>query len=435
MQGRHVPTVRLLGRLGLFIVTLLGAAWVPAAARGATYYVRQSAPDDAGDGLTPATAWRHLARLSGALQAGDTAYVGPGLYREELSLRNGGTLEHRITLVGDASGAHTGDPPGAVIVSGAEPVDSSIFRASGDPGVWVADFAAFTVWGVVEMDGDQARYARAVDTKQHAADKLAEVDVVKQLPSSFHYDDATKRLWVHTSDGRVPSAHEIELVERGTGISAVGKPAVVITGFTLRHQARAGISFFNGADDGIAVANVSFGGHQGIEVTHSARVGVYANVLFRNDNSGAYFLDHSNDGMAIGNVCYENVKGIRLGSESTGTLVAENVLFDNLERGLSIEHADRTSARRNRLVDNRSSQLLVIESEYDSDENCFQSAAPDAVAADFFASPADRWKTLADYRAAKGHDRRSTEGGCGSLPAKLDVHVLGKAPPDRARVL
>ena len=50
----------------------------PCVAGAATYYVRQTVGDDSNDGLTPATAWKHFSRLSPAMNAGDTAFVGPG---------------------------------------------------------------------------------------------------------------------------------------------------------------------------------------------------------------------------------------------------------------------------------------------------------------------------------------------------------------------
>ena len=86
----------------------------------ATYSVRHTAANAANDGLSPKTAWKRLSRLRD-LKAGDTAYVGPGLYRDGVDLRNSGTAEARITFIADNAGKYTGDPPGRVMVTGASP--------------------------------------------------------------------------------------------------------------------------------------------------------------------------------------------------------------------------------------------------------------------------------------------------------------------------
>ena len=100
----------------------------------------------------------------------------------------------------------------------------------------------------------------------------------------------------------------------------------------------------------------------------------------------------------------------------------DNVLFDNLERGLSIEDMDHVSVRGNRLVNNATSQLMILQSEYDSESNCFGSGSPDQWAADFYV--VDHYKTLAEYQEAKHQDLHSRAGGCGPLPAKVDVRKL-----------
>jgi hypothetical protein len=96
--------------------------------KGKTYYVRQTIGNDANDGLSPETAWHSISKLSNAMEAGSIAYVGPGLYREEIRLQHNGTAENRITLIADTKGDRTGDPPGVVMIAGSEPVDENIFE-------------------------------------------------------------------------------------------------------------------------------------------------------------------------------------------------------------------------------------------------------------------------------------------------------------------
>lgn len=76
----------------------------------ATYYVRQSG-SDTNNGTSPATAWRTIGKALGTgspVAAGDTVYVGAGVYRETVTYALNPATP--ITLVGDTSGAYTGDP-------------------------------------------------------------------------------------------------------------------------------------------------------------------------------------------------------------------------------------------------------------------------------------------------------------------------------------
>lgn len=418
-------------------VVLLGAAvlGLPPAAGARTFYVRQAAGDDANDGLSPATAWRQVARLSDAMRAGDVAYVGPGLYREEIDVRHSGTAEQPIVVVADEGGRVTGDSPGVVMLTGAEPVDESIFVPAGPPGVYRAPFPHWQVWGVVEMDGPQGRYVRATVTSEHLVDKLAPVEVVARRRATFFHDEADRTLWLHTSDDRPPGEHELELVQRGNGIVARGgKEHVTVIGFAVRHVQDAGVNFFRGSHHGTVLRVTAWGSRQGVRVYDSRDVLVYGSTLFRNENSGVYFAAGSTGGRAIGNACYENLKGLRWSSDSTHGMALDNALFDNTERGLALERADGAIVRGNRLVGNAVSQLQVLQSRYASDENCFD-AGPGQLVADF--APfgfADRFERLPAYRTARHQDARSREADCGALPAKVDVHALharagGAAPP------
>jgi len=398
------------------------------AAGAATYYVRQTMGDDASDGLTPATAWKHFSRLSPVMDAGDTAFVGPGLYREQVDVEHDGTPDKRIVFIADTTGQQTGDPPGPVMVTGAEPVDETIFAPAGPPGVYSAPFPAWKVWGAVEMDGLQRRYESVLITAEYLVDKMAPVDVVAKLPSSWFYDDATQKLKVHTSDGRPPAEHELELIQRGDGILVRGKHYVTVIGFTFRHMQDAGVSFFIGSGDGVIVGVTSYGSRQGVRVYGAPNVFLYGNVLFRNENCGVYFAAKSVGGVAIGNTTYENVKGLRWSSESSGGMAIDNAAFDNLERGISLENVDGAVLRGNRVVDNAVSQLYVLQSHYTSEDNCFANGNDVQLVADFRPfGPLDRYPGLADYQKARAQDLHSRAGPCASLPAKLDVHALHAA--------
>jgi parallel beta-helix repeat protein len=406
----------------LSLLILIGA---PVPVRGATYYVRQAAGSDTNDGRTAATAWRGIARLGGVLKAGDTAYVGPGLYRDGILLQHSGTPEARIMLVGDTLGAHTGDPPGPVMIAGTEPVDESIFSAS-SASVYRATFGDYPVLGVVEMDGRQRRYLKAEGTVEHTndgLDGLSALEVVAARPGSYHYDAEAKQLFLHTSDGKPPRAHEIELIRRQSGVYVHDKHYVTVVGFTFRHMSDAGINFFRGSRDGVAMHNTAYGCHQGISVYGALNVLVYGNSLFGNENCGVYFAAGAAGGLAIENVAYENAKGVRWSSGSNDGMALGNTLFDNHERGLAIESTERIVVRDNRLARNAVSQLMVMKGTYDADRNCFESNGAGQSIADFIYG-GERYADLAGYRRAKGQDSGSRMGSCGPLPQKIDVLQL-----------
>ncbi len=392
------------------------------AALGSTYYVRATVGDDTHDGRSPQTAWQHFSKLAIAMHAGDTAYVGPGLYRDGIKIQNSGTPQSRITLIGDTTGQHTGDPPGAVMITGADPIDEAIFVPSGTPGVYQAH-SPFPVHGVVEMDSDQYRYVNVTTTKEYLVDKMPAPDIATKLASSYFYDPSHQLLYIHTSDGNVPRLHEIELFHRENGIEVIRSQYVVIGGFTFRHFADAGINFFKGSAHGLALTNTSYGNRQGIRVYGATDILLYGNTLFRNENCGLYLAAESASGTVIGNVAYENVKGVRWSSDSANGLAIANLLFDNHERGLSIESSKGIILRSNRLIDNMTSQLLVIPpSEIDSEVNCFENRRPQQRTADF--SYPDQYGTLSQYQHATRQDLHSQEAACGPTPAKVDVRKL-----------
>ncbi len=277
------------------------------------------------------------------------------------------------------------------------------------------------------MDGPQYRYNRVTQTKEYLVDKIPAVDVVAKQPSSWYYDENAHVLYIHTSDGKPPGTHEIEIFRHLAGISTLeGKRYLTVMGFTFRHMGDSGIYFFKESGDGIAINNTSYGSRQGIRVYNSSHITVYGNTLFRNENCGTYFVQHSTNGLFIGNIAYENIKGVRWGSRSVNGVAIDNTLFDNHEAGISVEDVDHAILRRNKMVNNKDTQLLVqLDSKYDSDDNCFQNGgAEQSVAHSSNVSFFDRQKTLAEYQKAKRQDLHSREGGCGPLPEKIDVHKL-----------
>jgi parallel beta-helix repeat protein len=260
---------------------------------------------------------------------------------------------------------------------------------------------------------------------------------VTKFPSHYFYDKSAKILYMHTSDGQPPNTHEIELMHRNNGITMGGRHHVTVMGFTFRHMGDAGIGIWKECGDIVALNNTSYGSRQGIRVYTATDVLVYGNTLFRNENSGVYFVAGSTNGAVIGNIAYENIKGVRWSSKSVNGLALDNIAFDNHEAGIAVEEANHTLLRRNTMVNNTRAQLLVLDSELSSEDNCFENGTPEQHTADFFFDWL-RYKTLAEYQQAKHQDLHAREGGCGPLPAKVDVHKLHaetKAYTERARKL
>lgn len=85
--------------LWIALLFLLPSGWSLAE----TYHVDAASGDDGASGASGAP-WKTLNRAVGALKAGDTLLVGPGLYREEVHVKAQGTAEKRITIKG-AEGA------------------------------------------------------------------------------------------------------------------------------------------------------------------------------------------------------------------------------------------------------------------------------------------------------------------------------------------
>ena len=406
--------------------------------KGTKFYVRQTVGDDTNDGKTPQTAWKSISKLSNAMHAGDTAYVGPGLYRDKIMVLNEGSPDARITFIADSSGQHTGDPPGVVMITGAEPIDENIFVRH-SVNVYKAKLAPPVV-GLTEMDGPQYRYNRVVQTKEFLVDKMPGVNIVAKYPSSFFYDTENQMLYIHTTDGKPPNTHEIEIIRRVAGISTLeGHRHITVIGFTFRHQGDSGIYFFKETGDGVAINNTVYGSRQGIRAYNSVHISLYGNTLFRNENSGAYFVQQSTNGHFINNVAYENVKGVRWGSQSVNGLAIGNSLFDNLEAGLSLEDVSGAVVRNNELSNNKQTQLKVLlDAEYASDNNCFHNGSTEQ-SVSHFSNVAfyDRQKTLPEYQKVKGRDLHSRDGGC-QVPQKIDVRKLHSDTmtyADRARKL
>ncbi len=139
-------------------------------------YLRANGPtaSDANDGLTPISAWRTLDHALGQIGAGDTLYVGAGEYAGGLSHTLQAADDAPLTILGDATGIHTGDAGDVVILGagmayGLEIADAAnlilrglVLRGS-DPGIGIS--LRGTTRNISIVDCDLYENERAIVTE------------------------------------------------------------------------------------------------------------------------------------------------------------------------------------------------------------------------------------------------------------------------------
>ena len=395
---------------------------------GTTYYVRSLEGSDSNDGISPETAWKTVKHAARKLTPGDTLIIGPGLYREGVQLESGGLPGRPLRIMGDATGKLTNDPSGPVVMAGSVPIDESIFKPEGAPGVFMADFSDFEVLGAVEMDGHQGRYKLVHDP----ISDIPYVERVHNKKSSVWYESKSAVLYIHTSDDKPPTEHELEVIRSFSGFYLVGKPHVWISGITFRNFSDAGIYFRNGSDHGRAFDNVAFGSRQGFRVQNSNQVQILRNTMFRNENSGVYFLRGSLGGLVQGNFTYENLVGIRFSSESNAGLTIDNIIVDNTDAGLSYEKVIFQSSYHNTLKGNLRQLRIRTKPSFYSDNNCYES---DSSQGQFLAhdNSVKNFQQLNEFASKYGVDFNSSESDCEISPEKVNVAELHKETLDYSK--
>lgn len=219
------------------------------------------AGDDAADG-SKARPWRTIAHAADASRPGDTISLGPGLYREEVLLKNSGLPGAPIRFVSEAQGA--------AVISGADPV-SGWSRVAGDAPIYGADwkpvFAIDWVNGkpVESHPGDAPRWGRAeqaiADGRQllptlglaglraewsaHAGPEIPSPTKGQQIRfgGAFAVDTDAHKIYVWLLDGSDPGAHHMEAATRAQTFGVNGWQSrdgvhdVQVVGITFRYGA------------------------------------------------------------------------------------------------------------------------------------------------------------------------------------------------------
>lgn len=90
-------------------ITAMALFVAAASAHGADYFVRVTG-SNANNGTSPEAAWASVSHAVQRVGAGDTVYIGAGVYTGQLYMSNrGGTQNNPVRFVADTDGARTGD--------------------------------------------------------------------------------------------------------------------------------------------------------------------------------------------------------------------------------------------------------------------------------------------------------------------------------------
>lgn len=122
---------------------------------------------DAANGLSWATRKLTLAGVEATVAAGDTVYVGPGVYREQLTTGVNGSNGSPITYIGDESGRNTDGVGGQVRITGSDN-DQTAVRAS-----CIVSTKNFRTWRGFRLDGTTTHHLYLNNCTDNIVDQCA----------------------------------------------------------------------------------------------------------------------------------------------------------------------------------------------------------------------------------------------------------------------
>lgn len=284
----------------LYLICLICLAGQLAAAE---YFVSPTGNDDqAGNSLE--TAFATIQRGVDALAAGDTLWIGPGEYRENVVIEGLGEagVETRIAAL----------LPHTVILRGDREAELTFQPVPGRRFVHVAD------------SPDEVLSVHEVDTLSSLKPAVS-ISALEFGPGRYLYDAKAGKLYVSTTDFQPPGDHHFSLgTRRGSGVLVRDSDGVVLDGLVVRgfrtpvdkavltmpvsgfmiHQSkrcvvRHAIAFFNGS--GMTIQNDESGGHnviadsrsyanrEGMVAYHPSGEVIRDSLAFANDLYGARF--------------------------------------------------------------------------------------------------------------------------------------------------
>lgn len=317
-----------------------------------------AACDDSGPG-SAATPYCTLKAAAAVSFAGDTVVVRPAVYREQVTLRQGGEPGH--PLVWRASG------PG-VQVLGTDDVSGPAAWSGTATTAWSRPFTPSTAPTQVFVDG--ARLTRATSA-------------TTTVSGTYFFDPAAQLLYVDLGGTNPGSGHAIEAGSRSYGFRLWSLSNVVIDGFEIRNQNGAAVSLRDAADVALTGLETAFAGSYGVQADRvtgqsvidavdahdNASIGIrlYGSTGMTLRGSSAHdngfhgiSLQGSPDNVVSGNTAFRNARpnvraaaGIDVSAGSTGVVVERNTTYANQDSGIEIyTGADQAIVRRNLIYDN-----------------------------------------------------------------------------------
>jgi hypothetical protein len=250
-----------------------------------TYYVDCNAADDTKDGMSPANAWKSLAKVSRvSFSAGDSILFDRGCtWQDGVTSSNGEYLN--VTTSGSSGSPITY----SVYGSGAAPVFDGSRSLSGFTEDAPSDHKWYASWlsdpeGVVYLKGTRLTPVASLTTV---------------MPGTYWWDSADNRLYVYAASN--PSGNVLVGYEH-SGIVISGKSYIVVDGLHERYYQQIGISI-SGAGSGRTIQNC--------EAESNGETGI-------NDSSNG----NLNDVIGPNNLVHDNVEG---GIYIWGTSATQNV--------------------------------------------------------------------------------------------------------------
>lgn len=170
--------------------------------------------DDSNPGTDPQNPLQTIQRAADLAQPGDLVLIGPGVYRESVTVPTSGTATHPIVFRGSA--------PDAIIDGADETIFNGVTWAAEGNGIW-SRVSGFGTGHVVTDQGRLFRY-----------DSLPELGSLGAgAPGGFYYDGGT--LYVKTADGSSPAARQMHVARLENGFYLDGRAHVRIEDLEIRH--------------------------------------------------------------------------------------------------------------------------------------------------------------------------------------------------------
>ncbi len=190
------------------LVILLSIAAFPLVA--AEYFVSHQG-NDANDGHSPGTAFRHIAKAFNRLKSGDTLTIDPGEYRESVTLKDFGDKDKNTVIKARLPGSvlMRGDLP----ASGFKPVEGYRF-------VYVADWKR-NVNAVIEHDNLKIYLPSTT---------IRDLEFGRGL---YYHDAQSQKLYISTADGKSPDNYRISVSVLDCGMRFVRSKNITIDGIML----------------------------------------------------------------------------------------------------------------------------------------------------------------------------------------------------------